>query len=236
MRMKSLVLSALLLLAFFAKNDAYSVNWDNPESQTVDQMFAGDSGAPLNGEYASPQASRAAQAGQKNKAILNLPVGSTLSSGATTPQQARSDETNQINPTQPVVTKIPSAEPKQTTVGTEPVRQTASPDTTSVTGSWSLELKDSASRNAALTIFKSGEAVYGTGNINLDPTTVAMATASGTIKDDKLSLDVVSLGQVSLYRILMTLSGDSATGSYTAYSPGSSSPINGTATGTRSGT
>lgn len=236
MRTKALVLSALLLLALFAGN-SYSVNWDNPESQTVDQMFAGDSGAPLNGEYASPQASRAAQAGQENKAILNLPVGSTLSSGATSPQQARSDETNQVNSTQQVVTKIPSTEPKQTTVGTEPVRQTVSPDTTSsMAGSWSLKLNDNASRNAALTLFQSGEAVYGTGNINLDPTTVAMAIASGIIKNDKLSLDVVSLGQVSLYRIYMTLSGDSASGSYTTYSPGSSSPVNGTATLIRSGT
>jgi hypothetical protein len=225
MRMKVLVLSALLLLAFLARN-AYSVNWDNPESQTVDQMFAGDRGAPLNGEYASPQASRAAQSGQENKAILNLPVGSTLSSGATSPQQARSDETNQVNPTQPVVTKT-----------IEPVQPTISPDTTSsMTGRWSLKLNDNASRNAALTLFQSGEAVYGTGNINLDPTTVAMAIASGIIKNDKLSLDVVSLGQVSLYRIYMTLSGDSASGSYTTYSPGSSSPVNGTATLIRSGT
>jgi uncharacterized protein YjfI (DUF2170 family) len=43
-----------------------------------------------------------------------------------------------------------------------------------------------------------------------------MAAASGTISDDKLNLDMVSLEKVSLYRIAMTVSEDLVTGSYTA--------------------
>ena len=238
MRIKILVVSALLLLAFFAIN-ACSVNWDAPESQTVDQMFAGDSGTfsgvPPDGEYASPQAARAAEAGQDNKAILDTPVGGTLSSAATSPKEARSQDLDQINPTQPVVANTTA--PVQPTAPSD--RATSSNTTTSATtvsGTWSLVLNDSASRTADLTLFQSGDAVYGTGNINLDPTTTMIAAASGTIAGDKLNLDVVSLGKVSLYRISMTLSGDSATGSYITYSPGASSPISGTATGIRSGT
>jgi len=221
MRIKILIVLSLFLLAFFAIN-ACSVNWDEPESQTADEMFAGDSGASAGwpaGEYPGPQASRAAQAGQENKAIIALPVGGALSSGATNPQQARSEETNQINTTPPVVANT-----------TVPVQPTTSSHTTSVSGSWSLELNDSASRTAALTLFQNGDAVYGTGNINLDANTTMIAAASGTITGDRLNLDLVSLEKVSLYRISMTVNGDSATGSYTAFTPSSAS-ITGTANG-----
>ena len=221
MRIKILIMSSLLLLAFFAIN-ARSVNWDNPDDQSVDQMFAGDSGASAGwpaGEYHGPQASRAAQAGEENKAIINLSVGSTLSSGATNPKQARSEETSQINATQPVVANT-----------TAPVQPTTSSDKASVSGSWSLVLNDSTSRTAALTLFQNGDAVYGTGNINLDANTTMMAAAGGTITGDKLNLDLISLKKVNLYRISMTLNGDSATGDYTAFSPSSASTT-GTANG-----
>jgi len=46
------------------------------------------------------------------------------------------------------------------------------------------------------------------------------AAASGTVTGDQVNLDIVSLGKVSLYRISMTVSGDAATGSYPAFSPG----------------
>ncbi|VVB63380.1 Uncharacterised protein [uncultured archaeon] len=221
MRIKILIVLSLFLLAFFAIN-ACSVNWDDPESQTADEMFAGESGASAGwpaGEYPGPQASRAAQAGQENKAIIDLPVGGTLSSGATNPHQARSEETNQINTPQPVVANT-----------TAPVQPTTSSDTTSVSGSWSLELNDSVSRTAALTLFQNGDAVYGTGSINLDANTTMIAAAFGTITGDRLNLDLVSLGKVNLYRISMTVNGDSATGSYTAFNPSSASTT-GTANG-----
>ena len=102
----------------------------------------------------------------------------------------------------------------------------------SASGSWSLVLNDSASRTAVLTLFQNGDAVYGTGNLNLDANTTLIAAASGTIAGDKLSLDVVSLGKVSLYRITMTLSGDSATGDYTTFNPSVASTT-GTVNGVR---
>ena len=78
MRIKILIMSSLLLLAFFAIN-ARSVDWDNPDDQSVDQMIAGpDQGMviPPSGPVETPQASRAAQIGQSGKDILSKPFGS----------------------------------------------------------------------------------------------------------------------------------------------------------------
>jgi hypothetical protein len=60
-----------------------------------------------------------------------------------------------------------------------------------------------------------------------------MAAASGTLKGSEFNLDLVTLGKVNLYRLTLMVSGESATGNYTATSP-SSSPSTGTAKGTRS--
>ena len=99
-----------------------------------------------------------------------------------------------------------------------------------VSGIWSLKLNDNTSRKVALTLFQNGDAVYGTGNINLDANTTMKAAASGTVTGDKVILDIVSSGKVSLYRISMTIGEDSATGTYTAFSPGLP-PSTGTAEG-----
>ena len=221
MRIEILIMSSLLLLAFFAIN-ARSVDWNNQDDQSVDQMIAGpDQGMaiPSSGPVETPQSARAAQIGQPGKDILSKPFSSDTSSGASTPQQARNQELNQTPITQSIVTN-----------STVPVQSTTSSEPTSVSGSWSLVLSDSASRTAALTLFQNGDAVYGTGNINLDTNTTMMAAASGTITGDKLNLDLVSLGKVNLYRISMTLNGDSATGSYTSLNPSSASTT-GTAKG-----
>ena len=223
MRIGILIISSLLVLVLFAIN-ACSVDWGNPDSQSVDQMIAGpDQGTaiPSSGPIETPWASRAAQIGQQGTDILSVPLGSSSSSDASTPQQARNQELNQKPTTQSIVTNA-----------TIPVQSTTSPEPMSASGSWSLVLNDSASRTAVLTLFQNGDAVYGTGNLNLDANTTLIAAASGTIAGDKLSLDVVSLGKVSLYRITMTLSGDSATGDYTTFNPSVASTT-GTVNGVR---
>ena len=70
------------------------------------------------------------------------------------------------------------------------------------------------------------------GTLTLMSNTTMIAAASGTVKGDQVNMDIVSLGKVGLYRISMTVSGDSATGSYTAFSPGLPS-LTGTAKGLR---
>ena len=223
MRIKVLIISSLLLLALFAIK-SYSVDWDNPEDQSVDQMIAGpDQGMviPQSGPVETPQSSRAAEIGQSGKDILSTPVGNKLTSVATNPQESRSQDQNQTVAT-PTVAANPNAQAKPT----------MSSDLAIVSGSWSLDLNDSASRKAILTIFQNGDTIYGTGNLNLDANTAMIAVASGTVTGNQVNLDIVSLGKVTLYRIFMTVSGDSATGSYTAFSPGLS-PATGTAKGLR---
>jgi hypothetical protein len=167
------------------------------------------------------KAERAAMIGQSGKLTLNAPSGSNPSSGPSTPQQARNQE---LNPTIATPAVPPNANVKATPMASE---------LAIVSGSWTFGLNDSASRTAVLTLFQNGDAVYGTGSLNLDAGTTMTATASGTATGNQVNLDIVSLGKVSLYRTIMTVSGDSATGSYTVYSPGLP-PSTGTATGFRS--
>ena len=106
MRIGILMIIPLFLLVLFAIN-ACSVDWDNPDSQSVDQMLAGpDQGTaiPPSGPVETPQSSRAAQVGQTGKDILSVPLGNNPSSGASTPQETRSQELNQTAMTQPIVT------------------------------------------------------------------------------------------------------------------------------------
>lgn len=226
MKIKILILSSLILLAFFAIA-VYAVNWDNPSSQSVDQMFSGsETGDNLpTGEYANPAAARSAESGQKGKDILNVPIGGKLSTTDTSnPKDIRTQDLSRISPEQNVAAN--------TTAAPAPAQVVASTEPTSVSGGWSLELTDSASHTATLTLFQSGDAVYGSGNMNLDDNTTLIATASGSLIDSELNLDLVTLGKLNLYRLAMMVSGESATGNYTAYSP-LGSPSTGSASGTR---
>jgi hypothetical protein len=71
----------------------------------------------------------------------------------------------------------------------------------------------------------------------LDLKTNLEVAAGGTVMGDKMNLDMISLGNVSLYSITMTVIGNSGSGSYTAYRPGeppSGGPANGIRSPTRS--
>lgn len=225
MKIKILILSSLILLAFFAIA-GYAVNWDNPSSQSVDQMLSGSETGVISpiGEYANPAAARSAESGKKGKDILSVPMGGKLDTTASNPQDTRTQDQSQTNTVQNVAAN--------TTAAPAPVQVVAPTEPTSVSGGWSLELTDSASHTAILTLFQSKDAVYGSGNMNLDDNTTLIAAASGSLIDNELNLDLVTLGKVNLYRLDLTVSGESATGNYTAYSP-LASPSTGSARGTR---
>ena len=172
------------------------------------------------------QASRAAQIGPSGNDIISTPP-----SGATNPQEARSQEQN-LTAATPTVAAPTVATPAVAADANAKAKPTMSSELAIVSGSWSLDLNDSASRKAILTLFQNGDAVYGTGNLNLDANTAMTAVASGTVTGDQVNLDIVSLGKISLYRVSMTVSGDSATGNYTTFSPGLS-PATGTAKGSK---
>jgi hypothetical protein len=198
MRIGILILSSLLLLAFFTIN-ACSVKWDDPGSQSVDQMFTGDNRS----------------ISMESGVTRTVNTGS-FSSGSPSSESSSPDLINQ-------------------TIGVNSDAQTQPPssDSTPIQGKWSMEFNFGSPPKATLNLFQNEDKVYGTGAIFLDPKTNLEVAAGGTVMGDKMNLDIISLGNVSLYSISMTIIGNSASGTYTAYRPGAS-PISGTATGLRS--
>lgn len=221
-RTNVLIMLSLLLLAFFAIR-SYSIDWNNPEYyRSVDDLISSG-----NGDSASltqqAQASRAAQIGKPGTDILSLPFGNNSSSRGSTPQQARSQELNQTIATQPVAADVVPS----TAVSSTQARPT------SVAGTWSLEIAaGSTPIYSNITLVQSEDAVFGKGKI-MGENDTQTAIASGSIKGNLLNLDLVSLEDLRLYRFAMTVSGNSMTGSNTAFSL-NESPSTGPARGLRS--
>jgi hypothetical protein len=214
MRIKILILSLLLLLAFLAIN-AYSINWDDPGTQTADQMISGEENEYKTG--LNPQEAREAQVGQKGKDILSQKIGGNLTTGSSTPQEARNLDETQNASTKSVV------EDDTTSIQAEPEKAQT------ISGTWSLELVDSAVRNATITLLQSASgAVYGKGTI-VEGNDTTTTTVSGSIAGDKLNLDLVALEKLGLYRLALTIRDDSATGDYDLFSPSSEASQAGTA-------
>jgi len=158
--------------------DAGSIKWDDPDSQSVDQMFTGDN------------RSTSTESG------ITRDIPSELSSSGASDTES-----------------------------------------TPISGKWSMELNYGSPPKATLNLFQDGDVVYGTGVLILDPKTNLEVAAGGTVMGDKMNLDMISLGNVSLFRITMTVIENSASGTYTAYSPGappSSGPANAIRSPTRS--
>jgi hypothetical protein len=102
-----------------------------------------------------------------------------------------------------------------------------------VSGNWSLKLGDNRSSSSAdLTLSQNGNIVYGTGNIDRGSNITLQAAAMGMVTDRRLSLDLVTLGDVSLYRLSLAIRNHSVTGRYSAFIP-KASKITGVAKGER---
>jgi hypothetical protein len=98
MRIIILIISSLLLLAFFGIK-SYSIDWNNPEYyQSIDDLISSGNGYVFVPLSEQAQASRSDQAGQPGKDILSLPFGSN----SATTQRAISKELNQ-RATSPIV-------------------------------------------------------------------------------------------------------------------------------------
>ena len=194
MKIKILLTSSLLLLSLFALN-AYSQD-DYSESA---------------------RAERAAWTADPNAGVLNIPVQSNDSSGATNPKQTENPEPNQAKTTEPAVSNDTS--PKQN-------------ETISIPGNWSLEVVGNVSRNATLILFQNGDTVLGKGSFRENGNNTLTVAVGGSITGNKLDLDLITLEKMGLYRISMTVSGDSAIGNYTAIGT-VGSPSTGTAKGLR---
>lgn len=221
-----LLLAPLALLAIFAILSINAHSIDNTGEESADQLIDASNGVvpyyvdtrfPTN-----PQASRAQQ-GIGNNANSALP--SSLPGSDVSPQDSRAKtETTETNQDQ--------SENTQNTTETESAGTLSTSSASMAAGSWSFKLKDSTLKEVVLTLFQSGYAVFGSGSMNNGNSTLVVA-ASGFPEDDQLYLDMTTLGSINLYRLTLTMSGDSASGDYTAYSANGQS-WTGSAEGTRS--
>ena len=88
-------------------------------------------------------------------------------------------------------------------------------DKINVTGEWSFDLKDNASKQIHLYLIQNKDLVIGQGVIN-SGNGLQNATASGSISENNMSLTVMPVGDLSLYKLNLSLSSLIA-GTYTAY-------------------
>ena len=90
-----------------------------------------------------------------------------------------------------------------------------SQDTVNVTGAWSFDLMGKAPEKMKLYLIQDKDVVAGRGFINRGNET-KMATASGSISGEQMSLEVMPEGVSNLYKLNLSLSSLVA-GTFTAY-------------------
>lgn len=95
------------------------------------------------------------------------------------------------------------------------------PDTASspasVAGRWSLAITDSMDRSVNLMLAQSDDAIFGRGYMIYGNTTQEV-TATGSVSGSEISLDLLALNDMFLYRLELGLEDNLLSGDYTAYS------------------
>jgi hypothetical protein len=101
------------------------------------------------------------------------------------------------------------------------------PTNTNVAGKWRLELTDVSTKVADLTLYQSGETVYGSGIIAIGSSTQGIA-ASGVIKGNSLDLDLITMTEPGLYKVSMIMGAEPSPGTYQLFTPFVTQPTAGT--------
>jgi hypothetical protein len=234
MRFEREVLSLLILLACLAPNTQGVLQPSDvkvSEGQSLADALL-DASASGTGTFeggdpnfaATPQKSRKIWQNESNTTNWTMP--STLSGTGATAKESRSMAEAQSSSA--AAEETTSSAPATAPTETAPVVTAAA---ASIAGSWSMKLSDSAERQADITLFQVGDAIFGVGNLNEENSTLQVA-ASGSVTGDEMALDITSMGPISLYRLALNLSRDSAVGDYRAFSASGDS-WTGSASGTR---
>jgi hypothetical protein len=227
MRLKIILLSLLLFIAFLAVN-ALCIDWDNPSNSADEMISSGEVKVYKNptGFAPTPQAQRELE---KNKSSLDWTMPSTLTGGGDSAKESRSQAQSSDSQETDISTNAASTSTDETTSasGTSKATDTELPPAQSeeanvagVDGSWYFVLNDSVERDLAVILFQKGNDVFGAGKIKVGETTLD-ATVSGSVVDSALDLDVVSLGTINLYKLKLDLSDGSASGEYQAFASSS---------------
>ncbi len=223
MRFIELILSALIITACLAVNaaaikDPGSVSVDPGESladKLIDLSNNPGTYESSTGFAATPGQSKQQWA---NRTGVNFTMPESLSAGGNSAKESRAAAEAASNEQAESTANVETPPVEETPVvqSDSTAQSDASSGAASVKGSWSFTLDESTPKEMMLTLFQSGDAVYGTGSMNMGDNTLVVA-ASGTADSDSMDLDVTTVGTISLYRIKLDLDGDSASGSYNAF-------------------
>jgi hypothetical protein len=173
-----------------------------------------------------------------------------LGTGYTIPVDLR--RTSSLGDTKPIVFFDPQADP----LGIDPLMRPLDPEhtweyldkasgraylspypygtpETDLRGRWTLRLTGGMPGQADLALLQDRNVILGRGTLASGGSTFT-ATASGQISMNVLYLDLVSLEDLKLYRLTLTISQDSLSGSYNAFD-GLGRTWSGSVSGSRSG-
>ena len=197
------MITLLMVLLALLSISAYSI-YDST-GKSADQLIDESNGI-FEGPYETPQESREIWSKESG---INFTMPSKEAGNGTTPEASR----NSASAGEEI-----QYQTSRNAGGTEP-QADQEPASTSfdMAGSWSFELRDSKTRQLALTLFQSEDAVFGEGTIN-DGGDTLQASASGSVEGDKLNLDVTSSRTINLYRLALTMNGNTLSGDYRAFS------------------
>lgn len=87
----------------------------------------------------------------------------------------------------------------------------------SVAGRWSLTLADGMDRSVNIMLAQSNDAIFGRGYIAYGNTTQDV-TATGVVSGNEVSLDLLAINDMNLYRLKLNLNGNLLSGDYVAHS------------------
>jgi hypothetical protein len=92
-----------------------------------------------------------------------------------------------------------------------------------VAGSWTLTLNDLAKRYLKLNLYQSGDAVFGSGELE-DSGVTTPVSAGGSVLGNRLALFVIPAGSQNMFRLSLTIQPGSMNGDYIFIAPGVNQP------------
>ncbi len=210
---------ALAISALFAFNACAII--DGGSGLSADELIDASNGNYVfnNGIPENPQASRKLWSEESG---INFTIPGKLSGSGANPQEARSSTSTGEALAYQTASTVSESTVSAGAASSGQAKVALSPEATvssaaSVAGNWSFRLRDSKNRFMALSLFQSESTVLGMGNIN-DGGDTLKVLVSGSISADKLRLDVITSGIVTLFRLSLNLSSSSASGEYKAFS------------------
>lgn len=156
------------------------------------------------------KASREEHFAEKENSTLDWSMPSSLAGSGNTPSQSRGMAQEQSQAEEDAAS---SSQPSDISNNA----QTASNDSimANASGTWSLKLTDSIQRDVSLALFQDGASIFGSGSIR-EGNSTRQLMASGSLQGAALSLDLTAQQPMMLYKLLLNLSQDEASGRYSA--------------------